>query len=305
MKVCVILATSEEYRWLADFTISMIDCYWAAHPLIYCCGAEKEGEPNWIGAQNHNPADWIGILHNATKEVMAKGYDQCYLILEDHPPIAKCNAKHLNETLPRYMELLGAAYIGLNGWGQGRQKNGKLLGRRYHSIENVSPEFKWKFSLHPGLWKLEELIVITNILMNEYGPNERTAWIFERQGGKADKTLPNELSRKAYRVCGYCMSANVAKKIGRVVEWYSASIVRRLATRILTQRAGIRVEKAITVIRRYYEGPYPLFWSGLMTKGTVNRDMLWYLKLHGKRRLLREFQQSYAANYEKANRVRL
>ena len=30
----------------------------------------------------------------------------------------------------------------------------------------------------------------------------------------------------------------------------------------------------------FYDGPYPLFWSGVMKKGRVNPDLIFFLRLH-------------------------
>jgi hypothetical protein len=40
---------------------------------------------------------------------------------------------------------------------------------------------------------------------------------------------------------------------------------------------------------RYYEGPYPLFYSGLMFKGGVNTDLVRYLKLTRRLEIIRPF----------------
>jgi len=282
MNPCILVSTSEQARWMAQYTRVAIDALWAQHPPLYLCGAADPPDSAWLPRRVAHE-DWIGILDEALSHLQGAGYDQVYLVLDDHPPLYSCSARHLNATLPRLLAELDALYIGLNGWGQGRAPNGERLDASRHRIERVAPDFAWRFSLHPGLWNLTDLRRLCQALVQALPADRRTAWAFERQAAAGAADVPGEWNRRCYRVCGSCMSASVLRRALRAGEMLAYRGARFAATRVAGGPAAQRVEDALEFLRRYYEGPYPLYWSGLLQKGRPYPLARRFLRWRGRR----------------------
>ena len=290
MSVCILISTCEKYRRLAEFTGRMIVRYWADHPPLFFSGCPEGPAEHWLPLKNH-PADWMGITRNAVEELARRGHRQCYLILDDHPPLFHCNEFHLNATLPELMKKLGAVYIGLNGWGQGKAPNGVVLGREFFWLENVSSGFLWKFQLHPALWNLDALGEILDVLMRELPPEARSPWAFERRAGNENAKLRQDLKRRAYRVCGERMSRSRLRTYGFKLERLGFRTFRFAVGKLFGQDAWSRVDERYGFVLRYYDGPYPLLWSGATRKGQINPEFLRYLKTHFKKRYAEELSK--------------
>lgn len=293
MDLCILTPTWVGYRRLAELTTRVIDRHWPDHPPIFYCGVPGREDEPWLALRD-DPADWIGFVHRAVRELRQRGYHRCYLVLEDHLPVFPCHAVHLNRTLPRLGDELDAAYVGLNGWGQGRPPAGVVLGPKRGWLEHLSREFLWKFQLHPALWRLDALEAILEALVAELPLELRTPWAFERRAGRADARIPEALKDGAYRVCGERMTAGPARAARVQLERFAAKAIRFAAGRLLGQPAWTRVDRLVAFLFQYYEGPYPLFLSGIMTKARLNRALIRFLRLHGQRALAREIEATVA-----------
>lgn len=281
MSVCVLISTCDKYQPVAEFSGAMIDHFWIGHPSIYYCGLSGPG-PGRLPLET-DPGDWMGILRDALGALRQIGYKKIYLVLDDQPPLARCHEGHLNNTLPALMDKLGAINISLNGWGQGRLSNGEILDDSYYCIERVARDFVWKFQLHPALWEIESLMVVLDTAMDGLAPHERTPWMFERKTGGRNSGLPERLTERSYRICGLRMSASRTRVWLVRVERFLAAVAAFGIGRMFGDRARSRFDGAMRFITRYYEGPYPLLWSGVLTKGELNSDMVRRLRTHGPR----------------------
>ncbi|MGK7344548.1 MAG: hypothetical protein ACNS63_01910 [Candidatus Nitrospinota bacterium M3_3B_026] len=294
MSVCVLISTSESYGWVAKLTGRMIGRFWPGHPPVYVCGLPGAKGDGIIPLRD-DPRDWMGIHRSACGDLLKMGYTKLYLILDDHPPLARCHEEHLNGTLPALMDDLGAINISLNGWGQGRPLSGAVLGGAYYGMEKVSRGFRWKFQLHPALWDIESLAAVLDSAMDGLAPHERTPWIFERKTGGEGAGLPEGWMERSYRICGFKMSASRAR-VGLVhAERFAVAAAGFAAGRMFGRRVRDRFDDSTRFITRYYEGPYPVFWSGVLRKGTLNKDLVLRLKTHGPGFLLRELMKAYEA----------
>lgn len=277
MHTCILLSTCDRYIPLARMTIDLLDRRWKDHPPIFVCGAStafiSQAE---VLPLRESPDDWIGITASAAKTLLKKGYHKCYLILEDHPPLAICNERDLNETLPNLMDKLGAAYIGLYGWDQGTLSEGKVLSSAYHYLQQQSDTFQWKFSLHPALWNLEALYDVTEALpLLENSKITRSAWAFERRSGSLSKT--EGLLRwqgDSYRVFGAGMLAGKYGPVraARRLYIYLLNAFLWLAGKTLGIPIQERISQAALPDRLFFDGPYPLYWSGVLQKGRLNQN---------------------------------
>ncbi|MDH3467415.1 MAG: hypothetical protein OES26_16145 [Gammaproteobacteria bacterium] len=257
----------------------MLDQYWQAHPELFVCGGGSSHGPNWFDAEAA-PEDWLSITRSACQRLQRKNYKCVYLILDDHPPLASCNSVHLNQTLPRLLDELTATCIGLNGWGigrEGRRVKGEILRSYYYNLEHLPAGFTWKFSLHPTLWNLERLIALLDSLIEMLPPPDRTPWRFERLSGEKELGLSFDYIGSAYRVCGRCMTSSSARYYQ-----HAAKIGLMRSRRFFMKRIGAagqpRFDERLDALGQYYEGPYPLFWSGLIMAGKPNARFIDFVR---------------------------
>lgn len=286
---CILVSTCDRYRAMAELTGRQLDRHWPGHPPVFYCGATSGDGETWLPLRDR-PADWMGIVGRAVSELRRRGFRLGYLILEDHPPVFACAVEHLNRTLPGLMMQLGAAYIGLNGWGQGKPQRGVILGREHYWLEHLSRSFLWKFQLHPALWRLDALTAILEGLAPNLPLERRSPWAFERGAGREDAPVPEDLKERAYRVCGERMSARPVKARLVGLERLGVVLLRSALGRLLGDGARRRVEEVAGFVFGYYDGPYPLFRSGALVKGRTNPALVRFLTLHGRRGLAHEFQ---------------
>lgn len=293
---CLLITTCDRYRWMARLTRQQIERHWPGHPPIFFCGLTHIPEPDHLPLVNE-PSDWLGILNSATQALIGHGYRQAYLVLDDHLPLGPCHGDYLNEVLPRQMASLEAGYIGLNGWGQGRPVTGRLLGRDYSWLENVSRTYPWKFQLHPALWNLTFLKELLTLLLEHLTPEQHTPWVFERRAGDPQFPLSRDWQERAYRICGARTTKNRLrlKFVASSLTVFKGS--RYLAGKMGGEKAWQAVDERFTFLTRYYEGPYPIFWEGALRKGEPNRYLIQFLKfLHQTETLnrLHAFQKAQA-----------
>ena len=107
--LCILIPTFEKYRAVAEFTRGKLDRHWPGHPPVFLCGLPGD-DPAFLPLRD-DPADWMQLVRSAAADLQARGFRRCYLVLDDHPPMDDCHVTHLNHTLPRFMEDLGASFI--------------------------------------------------------------------------------------------------------------------------------------------------------------------------------------------------
>lgn len=210
-----------------------------------------------------------------------RGYEQVYLILDDHPPLEPCNAPFLNERLPTAMGKLQAAYISLLGIGQHRPQEGRILGAEDLYLEKTAETYRWRFSLHPGLWSLPALEDLLRLRMSQYEGEARNAWNFERHRDEVS-ALPSSLREASYRVNGDSWDAAPAKawrKAGQRFLHFIADGALFLARRVGGSDLRAKWEKNLLWLYCYYRGPYPLFWSGVMRQGKVSGEWAEFVRV--------------------------
>ncbi|MGH8047252.1 MAG: hypothetical protein ACREKL_08395 [Chthoniobacterales bacterium] len=270
MSTCILVSTCDKYRPLADFTRARIGEFWKDAPPMRLCGIADEA--NALPLRD-DPRNWMKITRSACDDLMAEGFTQAYVILDDHPPLGTCHATHLNETLPAMMRELGAVSIALSGWGQGREPMGGAVHWRDWELDHCQKKNLWKFPLHPALWRLDALRRILDYLITTLPESEHTPWAFERKGGASDSGLPDELTTLSYRIEG---RSKAAKKFPTKFDWlkYSTDLYRYAVRMIGGDRARTALDERILGVHHYYHGPYPLIWSGLMRKGRINPNAL-------------------------------
>jgi hypothetical protein len=285
-RLCILIPTCDRYLEMACFTRKMIDRLWPEHPPVFMCGLPTPPQDAAFLASDADPRDWAGGVRCATRELLDRGFDLVYVILDDHPPFGPCNARHLNETLPRLARELSAACISLLGWGQGQQPvQGETLGADHYWMQRVSEQHLWKFSLHPGLWSLSVLDGICEWLVCDSSLAQRSAWAFERRCGPANAPLPEEWKRGTYRVYGSRMISPLRQaRFTRLrLERLFCHAIRHTLISLKKTDALVKFDSNTRHLFRYYEGAYPMVHSGVLVKGTASPCAIRFIRRHGVR----------------------
>jgi hypothetical protein len=290
MNHCILISTHDRYRPVAEFTRDMIDKYWKDHPQVFICGCSGKAGAGDLPLRD-DPKDWIGILYSAAEDLLKAGYDKAYLIIDDCPPIFECNEHHLGTTLPGLMDRLKASHISLIGWDQRRFNKGEILGSDLWRVQKQAEDFPWRYSAGPGLWNLRALRDILSVLVPTDHPMSRSAWAFERRLGRGEVVLPEEWRNSSYRIYGWDMLGGNfpwLRKISRQVAYRVYDLCRFTVRWTAGRRALSKLDAVISIETYLYDGPYPTYWQGVMTKGRFNEDLGAYLKLHGRQDYLRD-----------------
>jgi len=277
LSTCIVLSTCDKFRALADFTRTRIGESWEGAPPIRVAGLSGDADALPL---RDDPRDWMKVMRSACDDLQAQGFTRAYLILDDHPPLGTCHARHLNETLPAMMDESGAVSVSLSGWGQGRETSGACCKWRGWEFDRMESSH-WKFPLHPALWRLDALCGILAHLIAVLPEASRTLPSFERRDGAVEMELPESLTAHSYRIPGRVMAA---KKYPVRFEWLRSAtdLYRYAVLKIAGNDARAAVDERIMGIHHYYHGPYPLIWRGLMRNGAVNPNAL-FLFMVGRR----------------------
>jgi len=301
MDFCILVSTHDKYIDLAKLTVELIHERWRNHPEIFVCGVSQpfSGVTETLLLVN-DAMDWIGITETAINELIKKGFRKCYFILEDHPPLQICNDSHLNFTLPALMDKLGAAYIGLYGWDQNTLSSGTVLGTEFYRLQDQDTSFLWKYSLHPALWNLEAFKAILGALpLIEDEISSRSAWAFERRSGALQSTAPVEWKGRSYRVFGLGMLNSRFRLIRSLSRQLMFLTINFMSMIIKWVFGNDKLERFVSFFlpeALFFDGPYPLFWSGVMQKGILNKNFEKFLVLHRRNKELSNYHAALKKN---------
>ena len=285
MNTCILITTCEKYLDLATITIDLIHQRWKNHPPIFVCGVSScSSEYVDVLYFGGDPKDWIGMVETASLQLLKLGFHKTYLILDDHPPLDICNDEHLNYTLPSLMDTLDAAYIGLYGWDQSTFSKGTIMSSTFYQLQRQDQAFLWRYSLHPALWRLECLLDISRTLLAENQDlANRSIWNFERRSGSAEiGTAISKWEGRSYRIFGLGMLGKKNNTLRRLIRHFFFMFTNGVLV-LVKNIFGLGVQEKLSNIimaeRLFFDGPYPLYWSGVMQKGKINKQfkkfMIW------------------------------
>lgn len=277
MDICILLSTCDKYIKLAELTVVLIDERWKDHPPIFVCGLSSPCDGNAETLMLHNdPQDWIGIARSAAEQLLEKGYQKCYLILDDHPPIKTCNETHLNINLPTLMDTLHATYIGLHGWDQNTLSDGRILGFDYYFLQHQTVSFLWQYALHPALWDIQDFLNMTELLYKTADDiKSQSIWAFERRSGAFPSPFPLDLQGRSYRIFGLGMlrgKYRVLRALTRRFFYFSVNVWSLILKRLFGVEAQQKFVDSVIHETLFFDGPYPIYWSGVMQKGSLNKN---------------------------------
>lgn len=294
MSLAILLSTCDAYAPVARVTLERLDACWPGHPEVFVCGLSGATR---LSAQalplTADPDDWVGIALDAVRRLEARGTEWLYLILDDHPPVGPCHADYLNRRLPETATALDAIQVNLLGWDQYQPHEGVALGREHLFWQRNSPSFRWKFSLHPGFWRVLPLRAMLESL-RATSPDVRSARALEGALSEAGRRLDPGLLERTYRVRGDGFTARHRWFESRGLRALTRQLIRgaRRAARLGGPRSVAAVEALVLPYQRYGNGPYPMFWSGLLTRGRLHEEALRFLAWTGQSALADEVRRS-------------
>lgn len=283
--VVILMCTWSAYSEVAKASCHLIDQYWPNHPDIFIVGGDQIENRHKI-PYSSSEKDWIGMAYEAVQWLEGKGAKYCYLIIDDHPPVGPCNSNFLNVTLPDYAEQLGATRVALAGWDQFQPNEGELIQVGEQKWFLNSSSHKWKFNLHPGLWNLADLGTILEKVMR-FSPRVYSARSFESVSGSEALSLPPQFIRKTYKINGDLNSSGnhwLQRRIIRKGVRHSYNLAR-LVARAAGNQALISLDRKMSVYTHYINGPYPIYWSGILKKGKLSRNLLKFAQLTNNNKL--------------------
>lgn len=280
MSIAILLSTCDTYAPVAHFTRAQLDACWPGHPPVWFCGLTTAAD-NFLPFTG-DARDWVGITYQAVTALVARGVEWLYLILDDHPPFGPCNVEYLNNMLPKTAVRLGAIQINLQGWDQGQLQAGTALGAAdLHCLRNAE-DFRWKFSLHPGLWHVSTLACLLRQLRANQ-PDAISARAFESSMEVVARALDPGLCAQTYRIRGdgYARGRHWFER--RNTRWIARQgiHVARWSARLAGTPTLERLDQWLMAYLHYYNGPYPMFWSGLISRGQLHVDALRFLEAIG------------------------
>jgi hypothetical protein len=285
--IAILLSTCDAYEAFAYFTFRQLNLHWDVHPQVFVSGLSC---PSFAQVKHlpfsGDPRDWVGITLQAVTEIHKQGFPWLYLVLDDHPPLGPCNSNYLNRTMPKMAENIGAIQVNLIGWDQFQPQSGEALEAGQLHWQRNKQDFRWKFSLHPGLWHTETLMR----LLKQLNPEVKTARAFEREADAACRIIDRAFCSKTYRIRGDGYTSGT--------RWYERRITRmairtlihlgRVCTGAMGKTALEKLDQRLMPYLGYINGPYPIFWSGLLRQGRLHEDALRFLERTGRHAMAEE-----------------
>jgi hypothetical protein len=283
MTPAILLSTCDAYAPVARLTLERLDACWPGHPDVFVCGLAASQAPfGRLLPLAADPRDWVGIALDAVRCLEKEGVEWLYLILDDHPPFGPCNAGYLNRRLPENAASLDAIQVNLLGWDLYQPQEGVVLGPEHLFWQRNSASFPWKFSLHPGFWRVLPLRAMLEAL-RATSPEIRSARGLEGAMHGACRTLDPQWLERTYRVRGDGFTARARWFESRRLRALTRQLIRvaHRGARLGGSRGVAALETALLPYHRYANGPYPMFWSGLVTRGHLHAEALRFLAWTG------------------------
>lgn len=127
------------------------------------------------------------------------------------------------------------------------------------------------------------------MLLGPQGITGRSAWDFERFAGVLGHQLPNAWDRRTFRVCGRAMSLHRAPlpitAFRLIRDGAARNIDHILNTRLCKPRGWHELSRLLSSALQtdavFYEGPYPMHFSGFLVRGEINVHLGRHLERHG------------------------
>ena len=279
----ILISTFKRYENLARWSATRISQSWQGHPPIFFSGLPHQ-DGGSLGFEGDSK-DWMGVNLQAVIRLLNRGFTHAYLILDDHPPVGPCDSGYLNSRLPQLAHKLDAAYIGLLGYGQHRRLEGSVLGAEEDFLEHTSRGYRWKFSLHPGLWHLKDLQTLLECRREVYPEQDGSPWNFERHRDEPGDPRIDAMASRCFRVNGSAVFARSTSErraiLFEAIHRFLVDVGLFTAKRLGGKALRDAWERRWLWAFGHYAGPYPIFWSGCMRQGKPQGDFEKWLAASG------------------------
>ena len=263
---------------------------WNAHPPLHFIGlAEEEAGdlpflPLGSGVARES---WCAMVLDGVQSAVQRGYQQCYLLLEEHLPLGECAANFLSNELPKKMGDVQGCYVSLMGWDNRRylKRGTPLRGALEGWLHLNTPEAP-RFHLHPAWWRLDVLQVCLEQTIKQGGSS---AWDFEKVNEKWSATHLQEWKNYCYQINGNVHAIRSRRGIGKLsysLETHIFHLLMRLYPAFAKMGLGGWFWEQIGFDNFFFQGPYPMFFSGVMAKGGINHRAAAFFQQTGELRLL-------------------
>ena len=282
VKLGILVPVWRDYEWIAPIAIERIDACWPSHPEIRFCGlSEARGLPVLPLEPGTDRSNWTQVLLGGVEKMRALGFGRIYLILEEHIPLGPCHEEHLNTTLPALMDALPASYISLMGWDNRRfPSRSPVLAKSRHQLKRLTGTNDPRFHLHPALWDLEILEHCCRLALQNQEKNG-SAWHFEKASARPDAPLPPAAKNGCYQIRASALALqppSPPRSALSAIDRFVFHKIMALYPLIPSRRVGRRFLRHVPFDDVFCNGPYPMFYSGIMAKGGLNRFFVNYLR---------------------------
>lgn len=272
----ILIPVWPSYRWLAPFMKEQLDHHWPAHPPLRFCGmsANEAGElPHYPRSADAEKTNWSALLREGVRKARAEGFRYAYVLAEEHLPLGPCHEGHLNGTLPQTMEDLPAVYLSLMGWDNRRYtSDSPVLDAEHHHFKHLVQDRDPRFHLHPALWRLDALEACCDLALRDPTANG-SAWHFEKINDKDVSPHPAEWKRQCYQIRAATLALRPPSGVRRLAlagECFVFHKLMALYPWIPSRNLANAYARRVGFDDFFCDGPYPMFFSGVMAKGKVN-----------------------------------
>jgi len=299
-RVAILVPVWHSYRWMAPLTLRLLDRFWPSHPPVWFCGLGVCGSmPSLPVGPGTDLTNWSAMVLEGVENLRRRGIELVYLVAEEHVPLAPCNEEALGATLPALMRGLPAVYISLMGWDNRRfPSKSPLLSSERHRLKHLVGERDPRFHLHPALWRIDTLEACCRLALADPGKNG-SAWHFEKINDRECGNHPPAWKSECYQIDSASLRVNPPGPVRRAAGSLEIMVFRKLMALVpLLRNPGLAAAymRCFRFDDVYCDGPYPMFFSGIMAKGKINP----YFEAHLRRsdagrKLLMEIQQAMPA----------
>jgi len=284
MKIGILVPVWRDYGWIAPIALEAIGKHWPSHPELWFCGLggdQSEGLPVILLDPSVDRSNWTDVLSEGVRGMRERGFDAIYLIAEEHIPLSGCHEEHLNCTIPSLMVELSASYISLMGWDNRRfTSKSPVFGMRHFELKHLVGSRDPRFHLHPALWSSETLEQCCALAVEDK-TKMGSAWHFEKACGKSSSGLPLEVESGCYQICSSRLALRPPSRISemfRFIERFTFHKLMALYPLISHPKFAKVYWEALQFDNVFCDGPYPMFFSGIMAKGGLNRFFVKFVR---------------------------
>ncbi len=292
----ILIPVWHSYRWMAPLTLRWLDRFWPSHPPVWFCGLDRGGDlPSFPVSSGTDLTNWSAMVLDGVKQMRSMGFEFVYLVAEEHVPLATCNEEHLNVTLPRLMGCLPAVYISLMGWDNRRfSSRSPVLPASCYKFKHLVGTKDPRFHLHPALWRIDALQTCCELALEDAG-KMGSAWHFEKINSRGSGCHSPEWKLQCYQIHSAALrliKPSAFRHAASSFENFIFNKLRALVPLIRSFRLAGRYAMAVGFDNVYCDGPYPMYFSGIMAKGRMNPFLEKHLRRSaGGRLMMNEIRQ--------------